>query len=39
MHAAPMTFERKSDAERWLTLLEGRIIRGDWSFPRVADWS
>jgi hypothetical protein len=26
-HSAPMTFARKSDAERWLTLLEGRVIR------------
>jgi hypothetical protein len=33
MHAAPMTFERRSDAERWLTLLGGRIIRGEWSSP------
>ena len=36
MHAAPMTFERKTDAERWLTLLEGRIIRGEWSSPEGA---
>ena len=28
-----MTFARKSDAERWLTLLEGRVIRGEWSPP------
>ena len=28
-----MTFERRSDAERWLTLLEGRTIRGEWSSP------
>jgi integrase len=32
-HSAPMTFARKSDAERWLTLLEGRVIRGEWSPP------
>ena len=33
-----MTFARKSDAERWLTLLEGRVIRGEWSpsgAPRI----
>ena len=36
MHAAPLTFERRSDAERWLTLLEGRIIRGEWSSPEGA---
>ena len=33
MHAAPMTFGRRTDAERWLMLLKGRIIRGEWSSP------
>ena len=28
-----MTFARKSDAKRWLTLLESRVIRGEWSPP------
>lgn len=32
-HSAPMTFARRSDAERWLTLMEGRMIRGEWSPP------
>ena len=31
MHSAPMTFARKSDVERWLALLEGNVIRGEWS--------
>lgn len=33
MHSAPMTFARKSDAERWLALLQGKVIRGEWSSP------
>jgi hypothetical protein len=28
-----MTFERKGDAERWLSLLEAEIVRGNWSSP------
>jgi hypothetical protein len=35
MHSAPMTFARKSDAERWLTLLEGKMLRGEWSSPNA----
>ena len=38
MHSAPMTFARKSDVERWLALLEGNVIRGEWS-PRTRDES
>lgn len=30
---APETFERKSDAERWLTLTEAQIFNGDWTDP------
>lgn len=28
-----MTFQRKSDAERWLSLLEAEIVRGGWTSP------
>jgi len=31
--AAPETFARKSDAERYLTLVEGQILRGEWIDP------
>jgi integrase len=30
---APETFERKGDAERWLTLNEAQIFNGDWTDP------
>jgi len=30
---APNTFSRKTDAEQWLSLVEGELIRGDWSDP------
>ncbi|MFV2216422.1 tyrosine-type recombinase/integrase [Actinomadura sp. LOL_016] len=30
---APKTFERKSDADRWLTLAEAQIFSGDWTDP------
>ncbi|MEV5750931.1 tyrosine-type recombinase/integrase [Actinoallomurus sp. NPDC052308] len=33
-HTAPETFERKSDAERWLTLVEAQIYAGDWTDPQ-----
>ncbi|SEG89617.1 Phage integrase, N-terminal SAM-like domain [Thermomonospora echinospora] len=33
---APETFERKSDAERWLTLTEAQIFNGDWTDPQRA---
>ncbi|GAA4078998.1 site-specific integrase [Actinomadura miaoliensis] len=32
-HFAPKTFERKSDAERWLSLVEAQIFNGDWTDP------
>ena len=33
VYPAPMTFQRKGDAERWLSLLEAEIVRGNWSSP------
>src|SRR5262249_53735543 len=30
---APETYERKSDAERFLTLVEAQIYRGEWTDP------
>jgi integrase len=33
-HTAPDTFQRKSDAERWLTLTEAQIFNGDWTDPQ-----
>lgn len=33
VYPAPMTFPRKTDAERWLSLLEAEIVRGNWSSP------
>lgn len=30
---APETFARKSDAERYLTLVEGQLLRGEWIDP------
>ncbi|ABD10581.1 site-specific recombinase XerD [Frankia casuarinae] len=30
---APETFARKSEAERYLTLIEGQILRGEWIDP------
>ena len=32
---APRTFEFKTDAERWLALMEAEIIRGDWIDPEA----
>src|SRR3954451_18887228 len=32
-HAAPDTFERKRDAEQWLSLIEAQMIRGEWINP------
>lgn len=31
--AAPETFARKSEAERYLTLVEGQMLRGEWIDP------
>jgi integrase len=30
---APETFERKSDADRWLSVVESEILRGEWTDP------
>lgn len=30
---APETFERKGDADRWLSVVESEILRGDWADP------
>ncbi len=30
---APETFERKGDADRWLSVVESEILRGEWSDP------
>jgi integrase len=34
---APETFERKRDADRWLSVLEGDIVRGDWTDPVLGE--
>jgi Phage integrase, N-terminal SAM-like domain len=31
--AAPHTFDSKTSAERWLTLVEAEVIQGDWINP------
>jgi hypothetical protein len=31
--SAPRTFDSKRSAEQWLTLMEGRILRGEWQSP------
>lgn len=36
MRSAPDTFARKSDAQRYLTLVEAQIARGDWTDPERA---
>lgn len=36
LRSAPHTFERKTDAARWLTLKEAEITRGDWLDPDAA---
>lgn len=33
MHTAPKTFATQTDAERWLSVTEGEIVRGDWMNP------
>lgn len=33
MRSAPTTFASKKDAERWLSLTEASIVRGDWIDP------
>jgi hypothetical protein len=32
-YSAPETFERKTDAARWLSVKETEISRGDWTNP------
>lgn len=34
---APETFERKRDAEQWLSVLEADIVRGDWTDPLLGE--
>lgn len=36
LRSAPQTFERKSDAARWLALMEVEMARGDWLDPDAA---
>jgi integrase len=36
MHPAPSTFERKSDAARWLSFKQAEIASGDWITPELA---
>jgi integrase len=36
LRSAPYTFERKSDASRWLSFKEAEIRRGDWIDPDAA---
>lgn len=36
LHNAPDTFARKSEAERYLALVETQIARGDWIDPERA---
>ena len=39
LRAAPHTFERKSDAARWLAGMEAELHRGDWIDPDLASIS
>ncbi len=34
-HTAPETFERKADAERWLSVVESEMVRGEWADPML----
>jgi integrase len=36
LHSAPNTFARKADAQRFLTLVEAQITRGEWLDPERA---
>lgn len=36
LRSAPMTFGSRKDAERWLTLVESQMIRGEWFDPQRA---
>lgn len=33
MRSAPETFTRKTDAERYLSLVEAQMMRGEWADP------
>ena len=35
LRSAPQTFARKEEAERWLTLAEAQMMRGDWIDPAL----
>ena len=44
MHIGPDTYERKSDAERALTLIEAQMMAGEWTDPdrgkvKLADYA
>jgi len=34
-HFAPETFERKGDANQWLVVVEGELLRGEWIDPAL----
>jgi integrase len=36
MRSAPETFARKADAERYLTLVEAQMMRGEWTDPALS---
>lgn len=36
MRSAPVTFERKQDAARWLTMKDAEIAKGEWIAPELA---
>jgi integrase len=36
LRSAPKTFERKSEASRWLSLKDAEIAQGDWIAPELA---
>ena len=36
MRSAPLTFARKEEAQRWLTLTEARMARDEWIAPERA---
>ena len=35
LRPAPVTFERKTDASRWLSLKEAEISKGEWIVPEL----
>jgi integrase len=37
MRSAPHTFTRQRDAERWLTVMETEILRGEWIDPWLSE--